>query len=486
MASCWRSWGAGELRAARPGNSLEGKGCSASLPACSHPGLLLQPPCQPLPTVPTADPLPFCGSWGGSQGPAPLSQPTHLLPRGPVSAPGSCQPLSQLQHPGPSRSQPAVWCGSRCPCALPAALGRASSFQLSPVRTLPQNPIALVGGRRCLLLLFPFPHPHHEAGPARREAWERPGWVYPERSSPRRRPADRRQLHRALTRGTDPLRPQKLLFHFPRGRPVSTALPPSWPRLAGQPPRHRGTKHRGQGRAAPRASLARSILSCRPGARAHPASGHLRHRRCCPQQCHHPPQRHRAPVPLQRCWGHLHATPSTATTPPSHPDGAGGVATPSPALSLALWPSAAGARSSLPPPPPRYLRVSDRGVPTVPPCVPTTRPGVSPRPYPGEVSSATVSIAPLKRRVSHSFTSRSRICRGTDTASAGTWPAPWRHPPSPASLPPSPARVRSPGEGTSCFHGGQATQKTPWGPGTAAIGHPGSAGVTFPVRTVPG
>lgn len=41
----------------------------------------------------------------------------------------------------------------------------------------------------------------------------------------------------------------------------------------------------------------------------------------------------------------------------------------------------------------------------------------SPRPYPGEVSSVKVKVAPLNLRVSHSFTSRSRICRDKDVAS---------------------------------------------------------------------
>lgn len=72
-----------------------------------------------------------------------------------------------------------------------------------------------------------------------------------------------------------------------------------------------------------------------------------------------------------------------------------------------------------------------------------------------------VSVAPLSLRVSHSFTSRSRICRDTDTASVGTgaaWMAPWCHR---LCQPPStiPARARAPGEGTFCFHGGQATHK---------------------------
>lgn len=88
---------------------------------------------------------------------------------------------------------------------------------------------------------------------------------------------------------------------------------------------------------------------------------------------------------------------------------------------------------------------------------------LSPHPYPGEVSSATVSVAPLSLRVSHSFTSRSRICRDTDTASVGTgaaWVAPrCHHLPQPPST--IPARARAPGEGTSCSHGGRPTQKTP-------------------------
>lgn len=51
-------------------------------------------------------------------------------------------------------------------------------------------------------------------------------------------------------------------------------------------------------------------------------------------------------------------------------------------------------------------------------------PVASPRPYPGEVSSVKVKVAPLNLRVSHSFTSRSRICRDKDAASVAAWPSP--------------------------------------------------------------
>lgn len=136
--------------------------------------MLHQPPCQlppgaaPAATVPAPShcalsrsslllSVPAAASTGseltprrggyrqGGQGPAPLSRLTQLLARGPVSAPGGCRPPSLLWHPGPPRSQPDVQRGSRHPCALPAALGRAGSFQHSPVRTLPQNPVTLVG-----------------------------------------------------------------------------------------------------------------------------------------------------------------------------------------------------------------------------------------------------------------------------------------------------------------------------------------------------
>lgn len=85
-----------------------------------------------------------------------------------------------------------------------------------------------------------------------------------------------------------------------------------------------------------------------------------------------------------------------------------------------------------------------------------------------------VSVAPLSLRVSHSFTSRSRICRDTDMASVGTGAA-WValcchrlcHPPSTI-----PARTRTPSgtEGTFCFLGERPPIKHLGCFGTAATG----------------
>lgn len=210
-------------------------------------------------------------------------------------------------------------------------------------------------------------------------AWERRGQPSLECLSPpqpRWCHADRRHLHRALKRGADPSRPQKLLFRFPKGRPTSKAPPPASPRLSGQPQRR--TKHRAlppaRVRAEPcqRDSVARSIAPgsspvpkqrVLPGARARPAAATSNTALCCHQRCHHLSQQHGAPSPAPRCWGYGRAVPSTATSRPSHPRGARDAATSSPGLSLALCPSATDARSSLPGPalPPCSLQVPEQG-----------------------------------------------------------------------------------------------------------------------------
>lgn len=177
-------------------------------------------------------------------------------------------------------------------------------------------------------------------------AWERRGQPSLECLSPpqpRWCHADRRHLHRALKRGADPSRPQKLLFRFPKGRPTSKAPPPASPRLSGQPQRR--TKHRALPPAGVRAepcqrdSVARSIApgaqpcsqaTCAARSTHPPGRGHLKHClvlspalpspvtaarstlpspallgiwTCCPQHCH------LLPFPPAWCQGRSHIVP---------------------------------------------------------------------------------------------------------------------------------------------------------------------------------
>lgn len=223
-----------------------------------------------------------------------------------------------------------------------------------------------------------------------------------------------------------------------------------------------------------RDSLARSISSCCPSASARLASSHqpllvpapakppqrsrptpalLGTSPCHPQHCHRPP------IPPKWCQGRSHAIPCIV---PSFV-----------AKRYLCQELSATACSSTARPMGPHRRPS--------------RPAASPRPYPGEVSSATVSIALLSCRVSQSFTSRSRICRDTDMVAVGTgaaWPPLWHHlPPHPACLCPQ----HGPGHLT---RQPPATQKAlgppAQAPQGAGLGHPGSARVTFPARTVPG